>query len=177
MKKQIESIGIPFSTIELPESPSMEEYEGIMMDAVSNLINQGFTNAAFGDIFLEDLKEYRVNQLKKINLEAVFPLWKRDTKEIINEFIDLGFKAITVSTNANLLPKEFIGRLIDKDFITDLPSNIDPCGENGEFHTFCFDGPIFRNPIEFEIGEIVSKSYDDPLDSSKKIEFWYCDLI
>ncbi|MCP5493321.1 MAG: diphthine--ammonia ligase [Leptospiraceae bacterium] len=174
---QIESIGIPFSTIELPEEPDMEIYQKKMDDCVSLLKAKGFEHTAFGDIFLEDLRKYREDKLSKYNIKAHFPLWKRDTNELINEFIDLGFQAIVVCVQSNLLGSSFVGRMIDKDFIKELPKNVDPCGENGEFHTFCFDGPIFQSPIPFVIGEKVYKEYKDPKNEKNGIGFWFCDLL
>lgn len=179
MLKQIEEIGISFSTIELPEEPDIIEYEAVMKKAVLSLREQGFTHAAFGDIFLEDLKSYREQQLAAFNLKAVFPVWKRDTKQLLREFIDLGFKAVLICINASKLDQSFLGRVIDYQFINDLPGDVDPCGENGEFHTFCFDGPIFRNPIAYKVGEIVFREYDAPSDKdgNNKLGFWFCDLL
>src|SRR5690606_19068084 len=121
----------------------------LMGEKINYLKTRGFESAAFGDIFLEDLRKYREQQLRAFNIEAVFPLWKKDTGQLIHEFIDSGFKAVAVCVNAALLDKSFAGRWIDKDFIYDLPTGIDPGGENGEFHTFCFNGPIFRRPVKF----------------------------
>lgn len=198
MEKQIEATGIPFTTIELPEEPDMETYEQIMESKVKELKDEGISDCAFGDIFLEDLRVYREKQLEKMDIKAHFPLWKRDTKELLSEFIDLGFKSIVICAKADLLDESFVGRVIDHSFIADLPENVDPCGENGEFHTFCFDGPIFKNPINFKIGETVFKSYKNPencgtneedeeqvetdqsnIDKSKsnRMGFWYCDLL
>jgi uncharacterized protein (TIGR00290 family) len=176
--EQIKSLDLPFSTIELPEEPSMAEYEMLMKEAVSGLQQQGFIYAAFGDIFLEDLKKYREQQLAAFHIKALFPLWKKDTTELLKEFIDLGFKAILVCINADLLDASFAGRIIDNDFLKDLPSNVDPCGENGEFHTFCFDGPIFKSPVLFKTGEKVYREYTAPddKDGKRKIGFWFCDL-
>ena len=151
------------------------------------LVAAGNTHSIFGDIFLEDLKAYREEQLEKAGLKAVFPLWKRNTLELIHSFIDHGFKAITVCVNAKHLDKSFVGRLIDKQFIDDLPEDVDPCGENGEFHTFVYDGPIFKTPIDFSIGEKVLRGYE-PSESdddncfsddqkSWDTKFWFCDLI
>lgn len=95
-------------------------------------------------------------------MKAVFPLWKENTANLIREFLDLGFKTIVTCVNEMYLDKSFAGRIIDKDFIKDLPENVDPCGENGEFHTFTFDGPIFKNPISFDIGETIKKGYPRP---------------
>lgn len=182
---QTDALNIPASLIELPKTPSMESYEQKMLKTVSRLKGEGFTHAAFGDIFLEDLKTYRKNQLAKQNIKTVFPLWKRDTKSLLNEFLSLGFKTIIVCANSKYFGEDFVGTVIDKNFINKLPEGIDPCGENGEFHTFCFDGPIFKNPIEFTIGEKVYREYDTPKtdddsickSDSEKYGVWYCDLI
>jgi uncharacterized protein (TIGR00290 family) len=180
---QTEAINITSNLIELPEMPSMEIYEQKMLETVSRLKNEGFTHSAFGDIFLEDLRTYREEQLAKQNLKAVFPIWKRDTKELINEFLDLGFKTIVVCANSKYFNEDFVGTVIDKNFIDNLPEGVDPCGENGEFHTFCFDGPIFKNPIPFTLGEKVYREYDNPnteddsICKNDKYGVWYCDLI
>ena len=184
---QAKSIGLPIDIIALEGTVSMETYNLKMRIAVSKLLKEGFTHSVFGDIFLEDLKEYRENQLAGVGLKAIFPLWKKDTHQLINDFIASGFKAITVCVNSKVLDRSFCGRILDKKFIADLPPGVDPCGENGEFHTFVFDGPIFKNPIEFEIGEMVQRSYtahedeeDNCFNDDKKswdTSFWYCDLI
>jgi len=185
--KQAEKLDLPIEISELSAETSMEEYNQKMKEATDSLMHDGFTHSLFGDIFLEDLKQYRKDQLKNIGLTAVFPLWKKDTKELISEFIELGFKAVVVCTNSKYLEDSFCGRIIDHDFVSDLPDNVDPCGENGEFHTFVFDGPIFTSPVEFEVGEKVRKSYkpadkdDDNCfqDDSESwdTEFCFCDLI
>lgn len=180
--KQAQEIGLPLQTIELPEEPTMEIYNHLMQDTVGQLKSEGYTHTAFGDIFLEDLKKYREEQLKAFEIQPIFPLWKRNTKELITEFLDLGFRAVIITINSELLDKSFVGREIDKDFIQDLPSNVDPCGENGEFHTFCFDGPIFKNPIKFSIGEKVFRAYKRPKNEEKnnissEMGFWFCDLL
>lgn len=179
---QTEALQIKSSFIELPEMPDMAIYEQKMTEAVTRLKNNGFTHTAFGDIFLEDLKTYRETQLAKVGLKAIFPIWKRDTYELINEFLDLGFKTIVVCANSKYFNKDFVGTVIDKDFINNLPDGVDPCGENGEFHTFCFDGPIFKNPIPFTIGEKVYREYNSPKTDNSQTDsdtygVWYCDLI
>ncbi|MDQ6757965.1 MAG: ATP-binding protein, partial [Bacteroidota bacterium] len=129
---------------------------------------------------------YRETQLSKVGITAVFPLWKKDTTKLIHEFIDLGFKTVVVCINEKYLDKSFCGRIIDKDFIKDLPSNVDVCGENGEFHTFVFDGPIFKKTIYYQKGEIVYKKYEIPKTAADacftKEErthygFYFCDLL
>jgi len=181
------SLNLPLHKIKFPASVSMTSYNEVMKDNIEILQADGYTHCVFGDIFLEDLRLYREEQLKSVGIQGVFPLWKRNTKELLLEFIELGFKAITVCVNAKYLDDSFCGRILDVSFLNDLPANVDPCGENGEFHTFVFDGPIFNNPIRFEIGEKVLRSYapsddDDNCFADEDAEswdtsFWYCDLI
>lgn len=182
LEAQIKATGLPFETIELPESPSMEAYEQKMGDKLQELVTQGYTTSAFGDIFLDDLRAYREKQLAKFGIRGIFPLWKRNTTELLKEFIELGFRAVIVCLNSEFLDESFLGRELDLSFLEDLPSNVDPCGENGEFHTFCFDGPIFKEPINFEIGEKVFKKYERPKQDAahandRDIGFWFCDLM
>lgn len=188
LEKQALSLRLPLHKMEIPEMPTMEIYEEIMRNTLSNFKHQGVTHSIFGDIFLEDLRQYRENKLAEIGFEGVFPLWKRNTRELIQEFLDLGFKTIVTCVNERNLDKSFVGRIIDEQFIADLPSTVDVCGENGEFHTFTFDGPIFSKPIEFEKGEIVYRKYEKPKTSASNAAcntdntafdygFWYCDLI
>ncbi len=188
MQQQIAAIGLSFSTIELSEQPSMQEYEAAMENSILQLQVKGFTHAAFGDIFLEDLRQYREQQLSKLDMKTTFPLWKKDTRQLLEEMIDLDFKATIVCINAQLLPPEFCGRIIDKTFLKDLSPSIDPCGENGEFHTFCFDGPVFKKPVPFTIGEKVYREYKSPVATAtgdecfttpqpNQMGFWFCDLL
>ncbi|ANF51063.1 ATP-binding protein [Chryseobacterium glaciei] len=181
LKQQASSLEIPLMTMQIPKEPTMEQYREIMISTMDTIKSKGNMHSIFGDIFLEDLRKYREEQLQSIGMEAVFPLWKQNTSSLINEFLDLGFKTIVTCVNETYLDKSFAGRIIDKDFIKDLPENVDPCGENGEFHTFTFDGPIFKNPIEFEIGETVKKTYPKPKsdenDKDEEYIFWFCDLI
>ncbi|MCY1663601.1 MULTISPECIES: diphthine--ammonia ligase [Chryseobacterium] len=181
LEKQAESLGFPLIKMELPKEPTMEEYRELMSKTMNDLKSQGITHSIFGDIFLEDLKKYREDQLRSIGMEGVFPLWKINTTDLIREFLDLGFKTIVTCVNETYLDKSFAGRIIDEDFIKDLPENVDVCGENGEFHTFTFNGPLFKNPVEFEIGEIVKKTYPKPKSDENSEDdeyvFWFCDLI
>lgn len=188
LEEQAKSIGLPLNILSLPEQPSMSEYNTLMTEKMSSLHKEGNTHSVFGDIFLEDLRKYREHQLEKAGFEGVFPIWKRNTQELIHEFIDQGFKTITVCVKANLLDESFVGRVIDEQFVKDLPANVDPCGENGEFHTFTFDGPIYKYPISFQIGEKVFRAYNAPKNENDvcgisnekdqaKMGFWFCDLI
>lgn len=188
LEAQAKSIGIPLIKMLIPEMPSMEVYETGMRSALSDLKEQGATACVFGDIFLEDLRQYRESKLRELDLKGIFPLWKIPTDKLIREFIDLGFKTIITCVNEKYLDKSFAGRIIDDDFLNDLPYNVDPCGENGEFHTFVFDGPVFKEPVPFVKGEVVYRTYSspDPSGSSSgnnrnetptEYGFWYCDLI
>jgi uncharacterized protein (TIGR00290 family) len=186
LELQAEAIGIPLQTIELPEEPSMTEYEKAMFEKVTSLKREGYDKAIFGDIFLEDLKLYREQQLSKAGIDCVFPLWKVDTSELIKEFITLGFKTIVVCVNEKYLDKSFCGRIIDEALIKDLPKNVDPCGENGEFHTFVFEGPLFKNPIPIIKGEITYRKYKSPKNTNdncfqptvvEDYGFYFCDLL
>lgn len=181
LKKQAESLRLSLLKLELPAEPSMEEYRDLMLQTMGQCKDKGVTHSVFGDIFLEDLRKYREDQLQAIGIQAVFPLWKISTTDLIHEFLDLGFKTIVTCVNETYLDKSFAGKIIDKDFLRDLPANVDPCGENGEFHTFTFDGPIFKNPIDFEIGETVKKTYAKPTSGHEEENapyvFWFCDLM
>jgi len=181
LEKQAQEIGLSLTTIELPEEPSMEIYNKEVEHTVNSLKREGYSHCGFGDIFLEDLRVYREKQLEQLNIECCFPLWKKDTTQLIEDFLELGFKAIIICIKSELLDESFIGREIDRDFINDLPSNVDPCGENGEFHTFCYDGPIFSNPVKFEVGKKVYREYKNPeknnnLKKNASMGFWFCDL-
>jgi len=185
LETQANSIGLPLYKIELSGAITMTAYDKVMKKEML-FFKEDNEYAVFGDIFLEDLKKYREERLSEVGIKAIFPLWKTDTKELMNEFLDLGFKAITVCVNAQFLNNDFVGRIIDHDFIKELPNDVDVCGENGEFHTFVFDGPIFNYPILFTIGEKVYRTYE-PIkdedncfsDTTKSWDtgFWYCDLI
>ena len=159
---------------------SMEKYDSTMHAVLSELKLQGTALAAFGDIFLEDLREYREKKLAEAGLKGLFPLWKRSTDDLVRKFIDTGFKAIVTCVNENYLDKSFTGRIIDHDFIEDLPDAVDPCGENGEFHSFVFDGPIFKNPVLFDPGDIIYRKYNNIQNTTDPVNdtgFWYCDLL
>ncbi|MBI3510260.1 MAG: diphthine--ammonia ligase [Bacteroidetes bacterium] len=188
LKQQADSIGIPLKLIELPEQPGMAEYEMEMEKKINEISNEGIHHSIFGDIFLEDLKVYRENKLRPLGIDCVFPLWKISTKKLMQEFLDLGFKSIIVCVNEKFLDRSFCGRMIDQSFVNDLPESVDPCGENGEYHSFVFDGPIFKKPIPFSKGEIVYREYAKPKEDKndhyktvcveeKNYGFYFCDLM
>ncbi|MBI2633952.1 MAG: diphthine--ammonia ligase [Parcubacteria group bacterium] len=167
LEAQAKSLGIPLEKIYLSKLSSNEEYEEKMRATLLRAKAQGVTAVAFGDIFLEDLKKYREENLAKVQMKGIFPIWKWDTVALARHFIDQGFKAVAVSLDSKFLGQEFAGREFDLEFLRELPKNVDPCGENGEFHSFVYAGPIFKEPIHFERGEVVLREG----------RFWYCDLL
>lgn len=173
--EQVERLNIPLIEIRLPETPDMETYEQELFIHLDKLKAEGIEYSIFGDIFLEDLKAYRVNQLAKIGLNAVFPLWKRDSLDVVTEFIKLGYQTVVVCAQDGL--QDFCGRIIDEAFLNDLPKDIDPCGENGEFHTFVFNGPIFSNNVNFTLGEKIYRTFPNPSGNKDTAGYWYVDLL
>jgi uncharacterized protein (TIGR00290 family) len=167
LEHQVNSLGLPIEKVYLSKNSCNEEYEAKMSEVLQEYLRVGVSSVVFGDIFLEDLRRYREGNLSKIGMKAVFPIWKRDTAGLAHEFIDLGFKAIITCIDSNVLDKTFVGRLFDEQLLSEFPSTIDPCGENGEFHSFVYEGPIFPKRVSYIKGEIVLR------DS----RFWYCDLI
>ncbi|HKJ06188.1 MAG TPA: diphthine--ammonia ligase [Flavobacteriaceae bacterium] len=173
---QVKSIGIPLDVIEIPTDIDMQTYSAIMKEKLNTLKQMGYQYSIFGDIFLEDLQQYRIKKLNEIGLKAHFPLWKKDSHQLVNQFFSLGFKAVVVSVNANILDDSFVGVDFNEEFINRLPSNVDVCGENGEFHTFVYNGPIFKNPIPFKITSKVLKTHKSTSKSNWDTKFWYCSL-
>ncbi len=176
---QATSIGLPLKKMYVSEGTNTE-YEKEMEVLLLEYKSKGVTNVIFGDIFLEDLRSYRENNLSKVGLKAEFPLWKQNTSALINEFLSLGFKTITCCVNDLYLKEDKVGVEIDSRFIKSLPENVDSCGENGEFHTFCYAGPIFKLPIPFSVGEKIYKPLEiknSNGNSNSTNGFWFCDLI
>lgn len=175
---QAQQLNIPLHTLALPKGIDMEAYGKLVNDKIADFKQAGIDTAIFGDIFLEDLRKYREDQLAKVGIQAAFPIWKKDTRELVEEFIELGFKAYVVCCNARLMGDEFVGCLIDEDFLANLPQEVDPCGENGEFHSYVFDGPIFQEEISVKVGEKILRSYKkDDEETNWDSEYWYCDLL
>jgi uncharacterized protein (TIGR00290 family) len=180
---QCMSIGIPLLKVKVVEGTN-NEYEQKMEAVLLQAKAEGIDYVIFGDIFLEDLRAYREHNLEKINMKAVFPLWKKDTTKLINDFIKQGFKTITCCVNDGYLDKEWVGKEINDQFMEKLPACVDPCGENGEYHTFCYAGPLFKKKIEFTGGEKVYKPLEIKTNDTSILPeeiitkgFWFYDLI
>jgi len=166
LHRQAESLCLSLHEVFIPPQCVNPIYEARMEEAMRHYLNQGIRRVVFGDIFLEDLRLYREENLARVEMQALFPIWKRDTRELIREFHTLGFRSIAVCVDSKVLDPSFAGRELDPSFFADLPTNVDPCGENGEFHTFVFDGPIFARPVEFTVGKTVQRG-----------QFVFCDLL
>ncbi|GGG56708.1 diphthine--ammonia ligase [Hymenobacter glacieicola] len=191
LEAQARRIGLPLTKLELPEMPDMAEYEQRMRATLAPLQAQGIQHSIFGDIYLEDLRRYREQQLAQLGMQAVFPLWQRPAADLLREYLDLGFRAVVVCVNEKFLDSSFCGRLLNEEFLRDLPAGVDACGENGEYHSFVFNAPYFSSPIPFERGELVRRTYqapassaatcpgpdDEPANSPFATGFWYCDLL
>ena len=166
LENQADSLGLPLHPILISKDATNEEYEERMGEAFSAYREKGIDSVIFGDLFLEDIRNYREQFLARHHMRGHFPVWKRDTSCFIKEFIELGFKAVITCVNSAALDRSFAGRLIDDTFLSSLPAEVDPCGENGEFHSFVFDGPMFSEPVRFSMGESVLRS-----------SFWFRDLL
>jgi uncharacterized protein (TIGR00290 family) len=166
LQRQAESLGLPLHQVQISKGASNADYEAAMGQALSHYRDAGIEKVAFGDLFLEDIRSYRQKLLAAHGMTGLYPVWGRDTHELIREFIRLGFRTVVVCVDPAKLDPRFAGRIIDQRFLDELPEGVDPCGENGEFHTFVFDGPLFAAPVRFSLGEIVCRD-----------SFWFCDLL
>jgi len=155
LQQQAKSLRLPLHEVFIPPQCVNPIYEARMEEALLFYFKQGIRRVAFGDIFLEDLRLYREKNLARVAMQALFPIWKRDTRELIREFHAAQFRSVVVCIDSRVLDPSFAGRELDVSFFDDLPPGVDPCGENGEFHTFAFDGPIFSRPVDFTLGEVV----------------------
>jgi len=167
LEGQANALGLDLETVFISKNCTIEEYDSRMREVLEKYLALGVKTVMFGDIFLEDVRRARENNLVQVGMNALFPLWKSDTKQLANRFIELGFKAVITCVDSTLLDGSFVGRDFDSEFISELPSSVDPCGENGEFHSFVYDGPNFKHQIKFTKGEIVLR--DD--------RFYFSDLI
>ncbi|MBA7655330.1 hypothetical protein ES703_63234 [subsurface metagenome] len=166
VEQQAKSLGLPIQEVFISKDSSNEEYESRMKETLIRFKQAGVSLVVFGDIFLEEVRKYREDNLSKLGMKGLFPIWGRDTVELTRSFIALGFQAIVTCIDARALDKSFVGRIIDESFSAQLPPNVDPGGENGEFHSFVFDGPIFRERIAYKLGKQVLRD-----------SFYFCDLL
>lgn len=157
LELQAESVGVPLWTVPLPWPCSNEQYEGRMRDLCTRALDAGVEAIAFGDLFLADIRAYREKQLAGTSLQPLFPVWQIPTADLARTMIASGLRAKITCVDPKVLPKEFAGRDFDSQFLADLPPGIDPCGENGEFHSFVYDGPEFRQAVDVSPGEIVER--------------------
>ncbi|MCR4318405.1 MAG: diphthine--ammonia ligase [Planctomycetes bacterium] len=162
---QSRELGASLHEIRIPKTCTNEVYEREMKAAMLKFRDEGVDTVAFGDLFLEDLRKYREDNLAKVGMKGLFPVWTRDTRTFSRRFIELGFKAILVTVDPKVLDAGFVGRTYDESLLDDLPESVDPCGENGEFHSFVYDGPNFASEIPLILGEKVERE-----------GFWFCDL-
>ena len=167
LERQVASLGFPLEKVLIPKNASNEEYESNMEAVLAKYKEAGTSSVVFGDIFLEDLRKYREDKLASLGMRGIFPLWKRDTLELAHSLNVLGFEAITTCVDNQSLGGQFVGRQIDVQFLSELPATVDPCGENGEYHSFVYNGPIFKEKVAFKLGEVVLREN----------RFFYCDLI
>ncbi len=166
VEQQAHSLGLPIEEVFISKASSNEEYESKMGEILTRFKQEGVSLVVYGDVFLEWVRKYREDNLSKLGMKGIFPIWGRDTTELTRSFIALGFQAIITCIDSKVLDKRFVGRRLDEHFLSELPSNVDPGGENGEFHSFVFDGPIFKERIAYTLGESVLRD-----------SFYFCDLL
>ena len=158
LQAQADAAGLPLHVVPLPWPCSNEQYEGIMKTAVEGFVKDGYTHAAFGDLFLEDVRRYREERLAGSGLEPMFPIWKtKSTAALAQDMLAGGLRATLTCVNPKQLDRSFAGRTFDSSLLADLPAGVDPCGENGEFHSFAHTGPMFNHPIAVRVGDIVDR--------------------
>ena len=179
---QADALGLPLIKVRVTE-PTYEHYEAQMGAAMAGLRESGIHDCLFGDIFLADLRRYREEKLAAVGMRAHFPIWNRDTGELARDFIRRDFRTVTCCVNDAKLSRDHIGKNFDHDFLASLPADVDPCGEHGEFHTFCHAGPVYRHPVAHTLGEIVYRPLESRDDSGVCASpgatrgFWYADLL
>ena len=167
LKRQVESLGLPLEPVYLSVNASNQEYEAEMQKLLVNYKEQGVRSVVFDDIFLEETRAYREKKLELVAMQGVFPLWGENTTALARRFIALGFKAVLCCIDPKRLDPSFAGRQIDERLLADLPPGVDPCGENGEFHSFVYDGPIFHGNLHHRVGDVVRRPGGN----------YFCDLL
>ncbi len=178
LRAQAESIGIPLYTVDLLPEGGMGDYDDAMRKAVEYFKAEGVTCFIFGDIFLHDVRAYREKQLAPYGMEVAEPLWDKSSAQIMEEFLSSGIKTVVVTTMADILGREAIGKAVDREFVVSLPDGADICGENGEYHTLCYGGPLFAYPVPFTLGEPFLFSHDVGMEdgSHKTFSYWFANI-
>lgn len=166
LEQQAEALGLPLKKIYIPKDATNAMYESRMRALLEEGLRERIDTVAFGDIFLEDLRQYREKNLAQLGMKGLFPIWKRGSQALARTFLEVGFKAVVVCVDTSALDASFAGRVFDEELLRDLPGNVDPCGENGEFHSFVVDGPNFKQQIGHMLGEVVRRD-----------RFCFCDLL
>lgn len=167
LEHQAKSLQLPLKKVIIPQECPDETYNRLMRETLEELLPQGISGIAFGDLHLEDIRRYREDRLAEVGLQGVFPLWGWEPTAAAHSFLDQGYKALLVCVDTELLDGTFVGRDYDRTLLDDLPQNVDPCGERGAFHTFVYDGPIYQNPVRLKKGEKVLREG----------RFYFCDLL
>ncbi|HZD52114.1 MAG TPA: hypothetical protein VE175_03650 [Woeseiaceae bacterium] len=157
VERQAEAAGLPVDFIPLPQPCPNEAYEAAMSAFIETARARGVEGFAFGDLFLEDIRRYREESMRGSGIDPVFPIWGSDTSELAEQMVDAGLRAHITCLDPRTMPRRFAGRVFDRTLLGELPPDVDPCGENGEFHTFAFAGPMFRHPVEVRTGETVER--------------------
>ncbi|MEZ5418597.1 MAG: hypothetical protein R2708_14815 [Vicinamibacterales bacterium] len=158
LEAQAAAAGLPLHVVPLPWPCSNADYERLMREATAGFVRDGFTHVAFGDLFLDDVRQYRIDRLAGSGLTPIFPLWRTlDTRTLAGKMIDAGVRARLVTVDPRVLDASFAGRPFDRQLLDDLPAGVDPCGERGEFHTCAWDGPMFARPVPVEPGDVVTR--------------------
>lgn len=179
IEAQAAALDLRLDKIYYPPSGDNAAYEKAMGAYLASLEAEGVRHIAYGDILLEDLKKYREEKLAENGFSAIFPLWGSDTEALAEEFFHSGFKTKICAADADKISKDWMGRDYDREFLEHLPQDVDPCGENGEFHSFCYDGPIFSKPLDISCKEVIQRSYDVVLENGDKDkkDYWFAEMI
>ncbi len=178
LERQVKQTGIPLMKMYV-EGGSNEDYEESLSKTIKDLKKEGIHKFVFGDIFLEDLRAYRDNIFEKNQVKGIYPLWKQDTSEVFDRMRSEGFKTVICCVNSTVLDENFTGKELTPDLLSKMPKTVDTCGENGEFHTFCFEGPVFNKSVEYKLGEKIFKPLQIKLEDQTKTTpgFWFVDII
>ena len=181
LDQQAQLIGIPLKKCYLYNKDN-QAYENAMNEMLLGMQEEGIHHIIFGDLFLEDLRHYREEMMKALGMVCVFPLWQMDSANVVADFVAKGFRSVICSVNETYLHNSWVGKIIDESFLESVPAHVDPCGENGEYHSFCFDGPIFKHAVDFTRGKIFSKSFElnktvEDANSSSKLQMWYLEIL